>query len=1582
MRRWFFTFCSSFMLLFLVVASSHSVGAASRTVDGDPSDWTGTPSATAHTDAESDGEWIYTGAADDARTDTGMDSNADLTEVRVTVDSTYLYLLFRLDDITDADEVHIAVGIDTDQDGYDTGYNWLGDESNLTMGRTFLYAERILSFHSVSSGNYQVEWWAGGSWYTISGTQISISAANDVVEARLPLSDLNGMDNTSAFSMTVATFQNNAGWNNDTDTTDDFTTTDAVDVMGIPGQTGNAWGRDLNDGNVYFGWWIELRGSSDAPTAVVWDRLYHSSCDQLVADNCSASDHPSEQYVPAFGDTVRFVSTRRWSDDGTLSPGGTTDVYAYDDESVDVYWMSHKGDLTFGGGYPRLRYYNGSWNWSAGSDAGDWSGAWGGTPTTNYDIVKVTIPAQNPRDIYYYPVSVDNIGERDLCRAAHGSGQEDHNWMNQWVHSSDCPSGTEYAYTVIDDDITAPTVENVNYAGGQVCANVYDTNSRSGDNDSGISSVQVRYSGTKSDVVDGSGGSTASMSSTGGNQYCASGLSFGDPTYYRVEAVNNDYDNSSTADRESGPSTTYCNGTCAGAGADGDIWWNEVYHDTRASGYRAPFGAVPTGQTIAISLRTANSDLTGATLYVYNTPSGTQAYAMTKRSESDPTYDWYDYTIPAGDTASIRTLYYKFKLTDGTDVDWYIDDYSHNSYDHEDRYENGTGMMVDDGEASQYANNSFNITVYDSAFTTPDWAKKAVIYQILPDRFRNGNPNNDNAWPYSTIYGTNEHLHTVWNEAADDPRDAGGSYYQDWSADFFGGDLQGIEDELDYLESIGVTAIYLNPIFDSPSNHGYDTTNYLKISPRLGTNNLFETFSTEAENRGISIILDGVFNHTGSDSVYFDRYDRWDASGNADTGADTSGACERESSSYNLFYTFEAGSGPCAGRTDGNEQYDSWWGYDSLPLLNENTTVKDYVFDYSNDDASPSAVIQYWYSKGADGWRFDVADEVGHSFWEDFRSQVKTNDGLTGPLYSEVWFEAIPWLYGNQMDATMNYRYRKAVLGFLIDSDWIDNDNNGDQTMWALSPSEFDYALGSIREDYPAPAWYAMMNLMGSHDTNRPLYVLYKQSSNNLTNALSKMEMMAALQFTYPGAPTIYYGDEVGLGAEYGSAGQWGAGKSVAGIVQDDPYNRHTYPWGNESGFLPAGLPNTDLRDTYRSLALIRNNYDVLQTGDVTTLLTDDVNQTYAYARTGGAPDCAIAIFNRDGSNAHDVNLIVPSECEDTTYYDVLNNSASYAATGSNLAMVNLPALSSAVLVPRFDNPNTADTTLSLPPASVNADSTATKISCDNSTNINATIKNVTGGVLPAGVVVDFQIISPASGGGSLGTSTGVTDGSGVAAVSYTAPSSGPQVVVIQASITAPSGVTYSDSATVFVGFQSDVSSLTTVETGIGPETVAMSSTLDVTKLGTGEPVITLAQLDNVPNAGGNKSVYVDIHLSSATDVDSLEIVLTYTDETNETDHKLYWYDGSDWLKIDGSTVDTVANTVGFTVTSGTTPSLSQLSGTPFVVGDGNQTPTAITLQAFSARGQFGLWGLLILAVLVLLSVVWQWRKANRTGEN
>lgn len=1299
----------------------------------------------------------------------------------------------------------------------------------------------------------------------------------------------------------------------------------------------------------------------------VWDSIYHSGCNSRIAANCAGDgDHSYQEEVPGLGG-ITFSSVQF---NGTPLPSGTADVFAYDDEPVTMYMIGDSGELTDNGQYPFIRYWIGSEQMAIMSGVGTYSGDWKGR-TSNYDIFQGQVPPLRPMDVFYWLTAEHQSSStiRSLCM-----GGNPDNAVGQAVGLGDC-SFNDYAYVVIDDDTSGPGISNVVFSDGgdglgnnndQVCADVVETGTDSGDNDSSIGQVNVLYSDQLGDIIIGAG-NTVAMTLTGGNTYCASGLNWSDATYYRVEAANDDVDHPDDVDYtdiDIARSAPACEGaTCDFPTGDNNIQWNEVLHDTRVTSYRSPFGAAPTGTPVQIQLRAALDDLTFAFLQVYNTPGGTHTYNMAKVG-NDATYDYYEAIIPGSDTAVPNQLYYKFILIDGADEDWYIDDHSHNEFDHEDRYENGTGIMVDDGLAGQYANNSFTITVYDSNFgvSIPDWAENAVIYQIMPDRFRNGDPANDEAWPAGyDVYGNAPFTHTIWNEAPVNARDPLSSYFNYWSADFFGGDLQGIMDELDYLQSIGVTAIYLNPIFSSPSNHGYDTTDYLQINPRYGDNTLFETFADEAEARGIKIILDGVFNHTGSDSVYFDRYHRWDVNGNPVTGDDGSGACEAAGSPFaDFFDLIDDGMGPCYG----GRSHESWFGFDSLPILRDyiaSNSVRDFVFDVDNDGDngfnSLPGVVQYWYGLGVDGWRFDVANEIPHDFWQQFRTQVKTNDGLIGPLYGEIWYETQPWLLGNELDSTMNYRYRKAVLGFLVDTTWTDNDNNGDQTMWQLSPSEFDYVLGSIREDYPPEAWYVMMNLMGSHDTNRALFVLRQQSAD-LNAAIEKLKMMAALQFTYPGAPTIYYGDEAALGAvDWGGYSLWGAGYDALGSFQDDPYNRHPFPWNPDSEdpyntwsgsgtyefdsvdgpVPPMDSYRDDLREHYAILGATRNSYPVLRTGDVVTLLTDDGANVYLYARVDGS-SCAIAIFNRNtGANNITLNNLPPA-CSGT-FYDMLNNGASVTVAGASLTL-NVPALTSAVLVPQLTNG-------ALPIGRVEINTNDLALIETEVATITATVYDITGQTVPAGVTVNFDQLS---GSGLLSSATALTDGSGTATVTYTA-GLGPARSTILAHITGTNGVTYSDPATVYVDFGSDVTVSSVENAPIGPSfNDGFTAGLDAaaTKIGRGEPVVSLGQFAGDPYASGITafSSFVDVTISSMANVDMVAIRVAYTDETDEANHQLHWWTGNQWEAVDVQYLDTAANEITFEVTTVSSPLLAQLfKGVTFVIGE----PMASTTLVASA---------------------------------
>ncbi|MCB0206845.1 MAG: glycoside hydrolase family 13 protein, partial [Anaerolineae bacterium] len=661
-------------------------------------------------------------------------------------------------------------------------------------------------------------------------------------------------------------------------------------------------------------------------------------------------------------------------------------------------------------------------------------------------------------------------------------------------------------------------------------------------------------------------------------------------------------------------------GCQSGAAIDGNIFWNDLGHDSRDALYRTPGGPVVTGTQVTLRLRSACDDLTGAQVRVWNDRVNVQTLYNLTKVAADTQYDWWQVTLPA--SADPTIYWYPFIANDGTAVAYYEDDATRDG---------GWGQTF-----GSSPDNGWQLTIYDPAFQTPDWVKNAVIYQIFPDRFRDGDPANNPApgrFFYNELNGTifrsdpNGGTSNPWNTAICDPRDDAdcpGTY----SLNFYGGDLQGVIDKLDYLQGLGVTALYFNPIFESPSNHKYDTTDYGVISQDFGDLATFQALVAAANSRGISIILDGVFNHTSSDSIYFDRYSRYDANGDPTTPGvnDGSGACESASSPYRGWYYFTdvtPGTGACVASdgTPNGANYESWFGFDSLPKLNAaNPAVRDLVFDGGN-----SSVALTWLAEGADGWRFDVGGDIdpgttndpANDYWEDFRATVRAQYPDTY-LVLEEWGNASSWLLGGEMDATMNYQYSSAMLSFWRDTTFIDNDHNSGSSagiLAPLTPSELDARLHNLEERYPPEAFYAMMNLLGSHDTNRPLFMLdhntgqnddtiYDDPNYDWSDARTRFMGVVLLQMTLPGAPTIYYGDEVGLVGPVTYDGSTG---------QNDPYNRVPYPWLDETGtpfytHLQSATQQDALRDYYRLLTGARNSHPALRTGSFDTLLTDDDN--------------------------------------------------------------------------------------------------------------------------------------------------------------------------------------------------------------------------------------------------------------------------------------------------------------------------------------------------------------------------------------
>lgn len=333
----------------------------------------------------------------------------------------------------------------------------------------------------------------------------------------------------------------------------------------------------------------------------------------------------------------------------------------------------------------------------------------------------------------------------------------------------------------------------------------------------------------------------------------------------------------------------------------------------------------------------------------------------------------------------------------------------------------------------------------------PEWVKDVVFYQIFPERFANGDPTNDppGAEPW------------------------GGTPKRD---NYFGGDLQGIIDNLNYLQRLGITALYLNPVNESSTNHKYHPKDYFKVDPHFGNEATFRKLIAECQARGIGLIIDGVFNHTGVDFFAFEdikknekksRYLHW----------------------YNV-HSFPVGP-------PDKPNYECWWGLGDLPkLMTDQAEVREHLFE----------ATKYWMGLGIDGWRLDVPNEMSHDFWIQWRKLVKSINP-NAYIVGEIWHDATSWLQGDQFDAVMNYRFRDAAIEFFVFN--------------KLKVSEFDSLLALPRTQYPREVNYALQNLVGSHDTERYL-TLAKGDVNTV-------KLTALMKMTYVGAPMIYYGDEIGM---------------------------------------------------------------------------------------------------------------------------------------------------------------------------------------------------------------------------------------------------------------------------------------------------------------------------------------------------------------------------------------------------------------------------------------------------------------------
>ena len=439
------------------------------------------------------------------------------------------------------------------------------------------------------------------------------------------------------------------------------------------------------------------------------------------------------------------------------------------------------------------------------------------------------------------------------------------------------------------------------------------------------------------------------------------------------------------------------------------------------------------------------------------------------------------------------------------------------------------------------------LTVYEEYGAAPDWFGRGVSYQIFPDRFcRSRVPD-----PAGLV--GDRTVHENWQDTPEFRPDERGEIR---NRDFFGGDLAGILSKLDYLKRLGVTTLYLNPIFEAASNHRYNTADYMAIDPMLGTAEDFRALCREAHARGMRVLLDGVFNHTGSASRYF----------NADGFYPELGAAQSKDSPYYNWYHF----------THWPDSYDAWWGIKTLPAVEENqASYRDFII------RSEDSVVRHC---GADGWRLDVADELPDDFIAELRQAMDAEkpDCL---LLGEVWEDGSnkiaydrrrKYLLGRETHGLMNYPFRTAALDWLCGGD----------------AAAFRESMEQLRENYPSPAFYSAMNFLSTHDTPRILTLLggeptpadkAERAAARLSPAgreLARRRLMlgALLLYTFPGSPTVYYGDEAGMEG------------------YEDPLNRRTFPWGQE---------DEELLRWYRRLGQLRGGRLSLQQGDICYLYAD-----------------------------------------------------------------------------------------------------------------------------------------------------------------------------------------------------------------------------------------------------------------------------------------------------------------------------------------------------------------------------------------
>ena len=595
------------------------------------------------------------------------------------------------------------------------------------------------------------------------------------------------------------------------------------------------------------------------------------------------------------------------------------------------------------------------------------------------------------------------------------------------------------------------------------------------------------------------------------------------------------------------------------------------YHDSRDITCREPFGAVPEGTQI--TLRAYTRETCSVTLRLWTRDAKEMLLAMTRLPDGE------GYRHEAKIAAGAPGLLWYYFIADGHVFCAPPD---------------GLGGQSESSADGQI--HSHQITVYKAGFQTPEWMRDAAVYQIFPDRFFDGEN--------GRLLARRSDI-TVHTDKTEPPYQIPGERSGELRADdFYGGNLSGVLQKLPYLSGLGITALYLNPIFKAFSNHKYDVGDYHTVDPTFGDNDTFTRLCAEAKKLGIRVLLDGVFSHVGEDSRYFNRYG----------GYAGEGAYQSPQSPYYPWFTFY----------EFPDKYRCWWDIETLPQLNhENPGLRRFLTE------GEACVPVFWQRLGASGWRLDVADELPDELIRDLRRCIKTADPQAA-IIGEVWEDATnkisyghlrSYALGDGLDSLMNYPLREALIRFLLFQEGSD-----------LLKRRID----ALHENYPLPMFYALMNVIGTHDRSRILNILgecddqtldrYERGKIKMTPeqralGLKRLRQMIRAVCVLPGMPAIYYGDEAGMEG------------------MNDPLCRGYFPWGQE---------DTALTGFVREQLALRKASPVLRTGCL-RLYAPHPDVLVIERRFDGRdafgdpqdPDCQFTVINR--AEQRTITIALPS---------------------------------------------------------------------------------------------------------------------------------------------------------------------------------------------------------------------------------------------------------------------------------------------------------------------------------------------------